>query len=79
MGAGAQIDKWQGKHRDELIKDPDWGKPAEERPGENGGKSLVYNRVYKMPGQHFRYSQDCQIIFHTDAKGVIQGGTYRGC
>ena len=79
MGAGAHIDKWQGKHRDELTKSPDWGKPAEERAREDGGKALVYKRGYKMPGQHFRYSQDCTIIFHTDGKGIVNGGTYDGC
>ena len=76
------MDSWVGKHRDELVSSKDWGAPSEDKPSENGvqgGRTLVYARGYKMPGQHFKYEQDCRMMFHADAQGVIKSWSYQGC
>lgn len=76
------MDSWVGKHRDDLVSSKDWGAPSEEKPsvdGVRGGRTLVYSRGYKMPGQHFRYEAECRMMFHADAQGVIRAWSYQGC
>lgn len=82
IGPGSKMEKWVGKHRDELAKDKEWGPPSEERPSENGvvgGRALVYKRDYVFPGQYSRVVKTCQMVFQADSKGIVRSWSYHGC
>ena len=82
FGPASKMDPWVGKHRDELVNNKEWGLPLEERPSEDGvrgGRTLVYDKSFRMPGQHFKYETACLIFIHTDAKGIVRSWSYEGC